>query len=244
MRLSRTLALGASLLVLISACTTGGGSKATIKIGSDGFYEAKLVAEMYAQVLEADGYTVDRSLGLGPRKVTTPAIENGDIDLKPEYLGSGLAFFDASKPSSDSDANKAALQSILATKGGGITVLGYTPGEDTNAFVVRGDDATAFDCILLGAKGDISVTANVAPKLMHEMCKLGLERQEKDARAINERLMGLHKNLFIEANPIPVKWALMEMGLIKGGIRLPLTPLAQKHHETVRQAMRAAGVIS
>ena len=107
-----------------------------------------------------------------------------------------------------------------------------------------GDDATAFDCILLGAKGDISVTANVAPKLMHEMCKLGLERQEKDARAINERLMGLHKNLFIEANPIPVKWALMEMGLIRGGIRLPLTPLAQKHHETVRQAMRAAGVIS
>lgn len=145
MRLSRTLALGASLLVLISACTTGGGSKATIKIGSDGFYEAKLVAEMYAQVLEADGYTVDRSLGLGPRKVTTPAIENGDIDLKPEYLGSGLAFFDASKPSSDSDANKAALQSILATKGGGITVLGYTPGEDTNAFVVRADTAAKYN---------------------------------------------------------------------------------------------------
>ena len=106
-----------------------------------------------------------------------------------------------------------------------------------------GDDATAFDCILLGAKGDISVTANVAPRLMHEMCKLGLERREKDARAINERLMGLHKNLFIEANPIPVKWALKEMGLIKGGIRLPLTPLSARHHETVRQAMRAAGVI-
>ncbi len=144
MRLSRTLALGASLLVLISACTTGGGSKATIKIGSDGFYEAKLVAEMYAQVLEADGYTVERSLGLGPRKVTTPAIENGDIDLKPEYLGSGLAFFDASKTSSDPDANKAALQAILTTKGGGISVLGYTPGEDTNAFVVRADTAAKY----------------------------------------------------------------------------------------------------
>jgi 4-hydroxy-tetrahydrodipicolinate synthase len=76
------------------------------------------------------------------------------------------------------------------------------------------------------------------------MCKLGLERKEKEARAINDRLMGLHKNLFIEANPIPVKWALHEMGLIRGGIRLPLTPLSGKHHESVRQAMRAAGVIS
>jgi len=107
-----------------------------------------------------------------------------------------------------------------------------------------GDDATALECILLGGKGDISVTANIAPKLMHEMCKLGLDRKENEARAINERLMGLHKNLFIEANPIPVKWALNEMGLIKGGIRLPLTPLSATHHETVRQAMRLAGVIS
>jgi 4-hydroxy-tetrahydrodipicolinate synthase len=76
------------------------------------------------------------------------------------------------------------------------------------------------------------------------MCKLGLERKEKEARAINDRLMGLHKNLFIEANPIPVKWALKEMGLIQGGIRLPLTPLSAKQHETVRQAMRSAGVVS
>jgi len=106
-----------------------------------------------------------------------------------------------------------------------------------------GDDATALDCILLGAKGDISVTANVAPKLMHQMCKLGIEGKEKEAHAINERLLGLHQHLFIEANPIPVKWALKEMGLIKGGIRLPLTPLSAKHHETVRQAMRTAGVV-
>jgi len=109
--------------------------------------------------------------------------------------------------------------------------------------VYSGDDATALDAILLGAKGDISVTANVAPKLMHEMCRLGLEGKEKEARAINERLMGLHKNLFVEANPIPVKWALNQMGLIKGGIRLPLTPLSAGHHETVRQAMRTAGLI-
>jgi 4-hydroxy-tetrahydrodipicolinate synthase len=109
--------------------------------------------------------------------------------------------------------------------------------------VYSGDDATALDAILLGAKGDISVTANVAPKLMHEMCKLARAGKEKEARAINERLQGLHKDLFVEANPIPVKWALKEMGLVKGGIRLPLTPLSAKYHETVRAAMRTAGVI-
>ena len=91
MRLSRTLALGASMLVLFSACSTGGGSKPTIKIGSDGFDEARVVAEVYAQVLEANGYTVDRAgIGLGARKVTAAALESGQIDLKPEYIGSGL----------------------------------------------------------------------------------------------------------------------------------------------------------
>ncbi len=107
-----------------------------------------------------------------------------------------------------------------------------------------GDDATALGCILLGAKGDISVTANVAPRQMHEMCRLAREGKEQEARAINDRLMGLHKNLFVESNPIPVKWALQEMGLIHGGIRLPLTPLAERFHDTVRQAMRAAGVVA
>jgi len=110
--------------------------------------------------------------------------------------------------------------------------------------VYSGDDATALDAILLGAKGDISVTANVAPKLMHEMCALARAGSEKEARAINDRLMGLHKNLFLEANPIPVKWALNQMGLIKGGIRLPLTPLSPKYYDAVRQALRSAGVTS
>jgi 4-hydroxy-tetrahydrodipicolinate synthase len=110
--------------------------------------------------------------------------------------------------------------------------------------VYSGDDATALDCILSGAKGDISVTANVAPKLMHEMCQLARAGKEQEARAVNSRLMALHHDLFVEANPIPVKWALNEMGLIKGGIRLPLTPLSSKHHATVRQALRAAGVVS
>ena len=107
-----------------------------------------------------------------------------------------------------------------------------------------GDDATALECILLGAKGDISVTANVAPTLMHEMCALARAGRESEARAIDARLMGLHKNLFVESNPIPVKWALQEMGLIKSGIRLPLTPLAERYHDAVRQAMRVAGVIA
>ena len=107
-----------------------------------------------------------------------------------------------------------------------------------------GDDATALDSILLGAKGDISVTANVAPRLMHEMCTLARAGRESEARALNDRLMGLHKDLFIESNPIPVKWALQAMGLVQGGIRLPLTPLAERHHETVRQALRAAGVMT
>jgi 4-hydroxy-tetrahydrodipicolinate synthase len=105
-----------------------------------------------------------------------------------------------------------------------------------------GDDATALDCILLGAKGDISVTANIAPRLMHEMCRLAREGREPEARAIDARLRALHKDLFVEANPIPVKWALTEMGMIEAGIRLPLTPLSAHHHNTVRAAMRAAGL--
>jgi 4-hydroxy-tetrahydrodipicolinate synthase len=107
-----------------------------------------------------------------------------------------------------------------------------------------GDDATALDCILLGAKGDISVTANVAPKLMHEMCAHARAGRAAEARAVNERLLPLHSHLFVEANPIPVKWALQAMGLIKGGIRLPLTPLSGAHHETVRAALRTAGAIN
>jgi osmoprotectant transport system substrate-binding protein len=142
MRLSRGLALGASLLVLLSACSTGGG-KASLKIGSDGFDEAKVVAEVYAQVLEANGYTVDRAgIGLGARKVTTPALESGQIDLKPEYIGSGLAYYAPGTQTSNSDTNKQLLQAALTPKK--ITVLGYTPGQDTNAFVVRKETADQF----------------------------------------------------------------------------------------------------
>lgn len=109
--------------------------------------------------------------------------------------------------------------------------------------IYSGDDATAMELILLGARGDISVTANVAPRAMHEMCAAALAGERDKAVAINERLMGLHRNLFLEANPIPVKWALYELGLIPPGIRLPLTPLSDRHHDTVRQAMQQAGVL-
>jgi 4-hydroxy-tetrahydrodipicolinate synthase len=106
-----------------------------------------------------------------------------------------------------------------------------------------GDDATAMELILAGAKGDISVTANVAPRAMHEMCAAALRGDRAEAERINNQLMPLHQNLFLEANPIPVKWALQQMGLIPGGIRLPLTPLAESCHAPLREAMQQAGVL-
>ncbi len=109
--------------------------------------------------------------------------------------------------------------------------------------VYSGDDATAMELILLGAKGDISVTANVAPRAMHDMCEAALQGDKDRAQQINAPLMGLHKNLFLEANPIPVKWALYEMGLIKSGIRLPMTVLSEQHHEAVRQALKQAHIL-
>lgn len=109
--------------------------------------------------------------------------------------------------------------------------------------VYSGDDATAVELMLMGAKGNISVTANVAPRAMSELCALAMRGEAEAARAINERLMPLHKLLFCEANPIPVKFALHEMGLIPAGIRLPLTWLSQGCQEPLRQAMRQSGVL-
>ena len=105
-----------------------------------------------------------------------------------------------------------------------------------------GDDATAMELILMGAKGDISVTANVAPLAMHDMCAAALAGNRETAEKINSELLLLHKDLFVESNPIPVKWALNKMGLMSSGIRLPLVPLSSQHHETVIQAMKQAGV--
>jgi osmoprotectant transport system substrate-binding protein len=137
------LALGASLLALVlSACGAGGGSKPAIKIGSDGFDEARIMAEVYAQILEKNGYTVDRAgIGLGTRDATNAALFSGQIDMKPEYIGSGLGKLGGT-PTNDPAKNQQALQDKLAGQGGGITVFGYTPGQDTNALVVTKETAT------------------------------------------------------------------------------------------------------
>jgi 4-hydroxy-tetrahydrodipicolinate synthase len=108
--------------------------------------------------------------------------------------------------------------------------------------IYSGEDSTALALILLGGHGVISVTANVAPRLMHEMCARALAGDVKTSRDINLRLLGLHQRLFVEANPIPVKWALAQMGLIEPGIRLPMTPLADRFHDTVREALHEAGI--
>ncbi|MFX1762322.1 4-hydroxy-tetrahydrodipicolinate synthase [Paraburkholderia sp. A3BS-1L] len=109
--------------------------------------------------------------------------------------------------------------------------------------IFSGDDPTAIALMLLGGHGNISVTANVAPRQMSELCRAALEGDAKTARAIHLKLLSLHKNLFIESNPIPVKWALQELGRIEGGIRLPLTPLDERYHDVVRTALREAGLI-
>ena len=108
--------------------------------------------------------------------------------------------------------------------------------------VYSGDDATGMLLMFLGGKGIISVTANVAPRLMHEMCAAALEGNLPLAREINFRLLSLHQKLFVEANPIPVKWVVAQLGLIGMGIRLPLTPLTAQYHEVLREAMREAGI--
>ena len=106
--------------------------------------------------------------------------------------------------------------------------------------VYSGDDATAMKMILMGGKGDISVTANIEPKMMHDMCTAALAGDITTAEAINNKLIALHSKLFIESSPIPVKWALYDMGMIPAGIRLPLTVLDKQYHEVVRQAMQQA----
>lgn len=105
-----------------------------------------------------------------------------------------------------------------------------------------GDDLTALAFLLMGGHGVISVTANVAPRQMHQMCEAALAGRLDEARAINRTLLGLHRQLFCEANPIPVKWALQQMGKIQSGIRLPLVPLSESCHARVRAALQQAGI--
>jgi len=108
--------------------------------------------------------------------------------------------------------------------------------------IYSGDDATSVDFLLAGGHGVISVTTNVAPKAMHEMCTAALAGDKEVASSINDKLMALHQDLFLEANPIPVKWALHAMGMIGTGIRLPLTVLSETHHEKILAALKQADV--
>ncbi len=108
--------------------------------------------------------------------------------------------------------------------------------------VYSGDDASALALMLLGGRGAISVTANVAPRLMHALCEAALAGKVAEARGINEKLLPLHRKLFVEANPIPVKWALSKMGLTGPALRLPMTQLSDCYHEMVLDAMQSAGI--
>ena len=109
--------------------------------------------------------------------------------------------------------------------------------------VLSGDDATAMSLMLLGGKGVITVTGNVAPKLMHEMCVVAVAGDAIKAREINAKLFQLHQKLFVEANPMPVKWVLAQMGLIKMGIRLPMVQLSAQYHDVLRNACKPAGIL-
>ncbi|KRB87636.1 4-hydroxy-tetrahydrodipicolinate synthase [Noviherbaspirillum sp. Root189] len=109
--------------------------------------------------------------------------------------------------------------------------------------VYSGDDPTAMALMFCGGKGNISVTANVAPRAMHELCIAAMNGRIAEAVAINNRMLPLHNKLFVEPNPVPVKWALADMGMMPEGIRLPLAPLGAGHHETVRAALRESGVL-
>ena len=113
----------------------------------------------------------------------------------------------------------------------------------SEALVISGDDPTAMRSLQAGAAGVITVTGNVAPRLMHEMCAAGRAGDEERLQECEHRLAPLHQAMFVESNPIPVKWCLHEMGLIGAHLRLPLTPLSEEHHETMRAAMKVAGVL-
>lgn len=115
---------------------------------------------------------------------------------------------------------------------------------DDSFELYTGEDGNTVDFILAGGRGVISVTANVAPRLMHEICVAAMAGDADKARLINDKLAALHRYLFSESNPIPVKWALHEMGLIPAGIRLPMTVLSEQFHQPVRDALAAAGVLN
>ena len=148
--------------------------------------------------------------------------------------------------SNDTILRLAQIPNIVGVKdatgniGRGLDLLRLAP---KSFAVYSGDDPTAMALMLAGGAGNISVTANVAPRAMAEMCKAAIAGDIATAVALNNKVFPLHQKLFIEPNPVPVKWALAEMGMMPGGIRLPLVPLAAECHDAVRSALREAGVL-
>lgn len=149
--------------------------------------------------------------------------------------------------SNDTILRLAGIDNIIGVKDAtgniarGLDLLRLAPADFA---VYSGDDPTAVALMLAGGKGNISVTANVAPRGMAELCKAAMEGNIARALELNNKLFPLHQKLFVEPNPVPVKWALAEMGKMPAGIRLPLVPLAEQFHETVRAALREAGVLN
>ncbi len=132
------------------------------------------------------------------------------------------------------------IKDATGNVGRGLELLRMVPASFT---VYSGDDPTAMALMFCGGKGNISVTANVAPRAMHELCVAAMQGDIAKAVEINNRLIPLHAKLFVEPNPVPVKWALSEMGLMPAGIRLPLVSLSSQYHDIVRSALREAGVL-
>jgi len=135
--------------------------------------------------------------------------------------------------------NIVGIKDATGNIGRGCDLLLRAPSE---FYIYSGDDISALALLLLGGRGVISVTANVAPRMMHEMCMAAFSGEINMAILLNNKLLRLHTDLFVEANPIPVKWAVEQMGLINSGIRLPLTPLSAQYHQLIREAMQLANI--
>jgi 4-hydroxy-tetrahydrodipicolinate synthase len=136
--------------------------------------------------------------------------------------------------------NIVGLKDATGNIGRGLELLRLAP---KSFAVYSGDDPTAMTLMFCGGAGNISVTANVAPRAMHELCVAAMKGDIAKAVEINNKVIPLHAKLFVEPNPVPVKWALAEMGMMPAGLRLPLAPLAAEYHDTVRAALREAGVL-
>lgn len=132
------------------------------------------------------------------------------------------------------------IKDATGNVGRGIDLMRLAPKD---FLVYSGDDASAMALMFCGAKGNISVTANIAPRGMHQLCDAAINQRIDEAIAINNKLFPLHNKLFIEPNPVPLKWAMAEIGLIGPGMRLPIVPLAAEYHDIVRAAMRESGVL-